>query len=103
MKKINSIIPTKLYAILDENYLFIDLRNKTDYNYNHLKNFKNIPSSHLLKEIHSFSVLKPIILLCYTGYLSNYYAPILAQKGFYVYVIAGGMHAVLHPLDDSVY
>lgn len=103
MKKIYSIIPTKLYAILEHNYQFIDLRSPSDYQRFHLKNFQNIPASSLLQQLPSLNTSLPIILLCYSGRVAKQYAPLLTSKGFEVYIVEGGINSVLYPIDEQLY
>ena len=92
-----------LKEILPHNYIFIDLREKRDYNRLHIKKFINIPyndfrydSAFLKKDI-------PIYLICYSGARANVVARRLNQIGYQAYSFVGGFHALNNPINPSFF
>lgn len=93
--------PLKIKEILNKNYTFIDLRLHRDFNLEHIQNFINIPYD-TFKDF-NLEINKPIILLCYSGSISDSLALQLNKIGYDAYSIQGGFQAIMNPINDKLY
>lgn len=93
----------KIPQLLQQNYQFIDIRSKLDFNKEHLTKFINIPNDEFIKMYTSLDKTIPIILLCYTGAKSYELARSLNQQGYQCYSISGGFYAIITPTNNSYY
>ena len=96
MKHNNQIPISKLPAILQKDYQFVDLRDPFEFQKVHFKNFINIPLDEFDLSTYYFSRKEPLILLCYSGQSSKKLADQLCQAGYKAYSIEGGMYSILH-------
>lgn len=96
MKHNNQIPISKLPAILQKDYQFVDLRDPFEFQKVHFKNFINIPLDEFDLNTYYFSKKEPLILLCYSGQSSKKLAEQLRQDGYKAYSIEGGMYSILH-------
>lgn len=93
----------ELKELLQHDYMFIDLRQKNDYNKEHIIKFVNIPydtfrydSAFLKKDI-------PIYLICYSGARANVVARRLTSMGYHAYSFEGGFYAIKNPINPSLF
>jgi len=89
-----SIKPQDIYQIIDNDYYFIDLRDRFQFEKLHLKNFINIPYEDLSN--HQLLHNKPIILICYSGEKAKEIAESLSKQNYQAYYIEGGFQAYLN-------
>lgn len=68
--------------LAEKDLQFIDVRTVGEFRANHVKKFKNIPLSHLIRQYKSLDPNKGVVLLCQSGNRSNQAAKILLKLGF---------------------
>lgn len=101
-KKIE-IEPSEVKSKLDkkEDLLFLDVRNNDETQIAKIKEAKNIPLNQLPQKISEIPK-KEIITHCHHGVRSLHAANFLAQKGFSVKSMRGGIDAWSLEIDSSV-
>jgi rhodanese-related sulfurtransferase len=71
---------------------FIDVREPTEFQSEHVTGFKNIPLSQIHKRMMEISSDKPVVLMCRSGARSMLAARILKKNGFHdVSNVVGGI------------
>lgn len=90
--RISTISATELdkYAGL-ENVIIVDVRDAIAFKYRHFKGAINVPVREIEKTV--FDKSKEIILYCERGASSLRAAAVLAQKGYNVKSVVGGINA----------
>lgn len=92
-KKIHETIsPKKVMELLNNSqYQLLDVRSLSEYTSGHIKNTLLIPLPELQSRIDELDPSKNIITICASGMRSAKAASILADSGFKVYNMQGGM------------
>ncbi len=72
----------------------LDVRSKDEYRKRALRNSVNIPVSELRRSLKKLDHERKYILCCTTGVQSEVAAFVLAENGFDVYVLKGGLQAI---------
>lgn len=93
----------KIPQLLQQNYQFIDIRSKSDFQKEHVTKFINMPEEDFLQTYPTLDKAKPIILLCYTGAKSYQLARTLNQQGYRCYSISGGFYTIITPINSKYY
>lgn len=93
----------KLPKLLNHDYLFIDLREPTQFSRIHLNKFINIPYEKFISNKIDLPKNKPIYLICYSGTRSLALAKKLTQEGYQAFSFNGGFYAIEHPINKQYY
>ncbi len=78
-----------------EDKLVIDLRRKEDYQKDTYPGAINVYFNDFYKYLNVLPKARKMYLFCYTGVSADEIAEDLSQKGYKIYSIEGGYHAVL--------
>jgi CRP-like cAMP-binding protein len=83
--------------------MLIDVRMEDEYRQGSLKGSINLPLYLLRLRAKALDPARPYILFCQTGRRSSTAAFLLAQRGFDVHVLSGGLDAmnIFHPASNS--
>ncbi len=93
---------TKLKLDNKEDFLFLDVRNPDEVEITKIEGTKNIPLNELPQKFAELPKDKEIITHCHHGVRSLHAANFLAQKGFRVKSMRGGIDAWSLEVDGSV-
>lgn len=74
----------------EEDILLIDLREKEEYDDEHIKGAISLPYDEIVKEVETLDKQKKFILYCDRGNASLMVGMKLAAKGYEVYTVLGG-------------
>ena len=92
---VNRITAADLEASHQSNDIIIDVRNKGEYNAEHLENAINIPLDYINDHLAEFPKDKPFTIHCAGGYRSMIAASILKSRGWDNFKeVAGGFNAI---------
>ena len=84
-----------------KNIRIIDLRSQKEYKEYHLQNAINIPLEELQNHINKLSRNKYYILYCQRGGSSLIAAKKMAQLGYHVYSLMGGIQGIHKNIDNK--
>ena len=96
---LNRISPDEARAKISEGAHWIDIRHVTEYNHGHLKDAINIPLHELRLRLDELDKEQDYICYCRTGHRSSAATFLLAQKGFKVSVLSGGVQVMAQDLQ----
>lgn len=92
----------KLNMMKSEEFLLIDIRDKSSYSNGFIPDAINIPYDELENKLNDFSKDKKIILYCMKGIISLEAAETLSEKGYDVYSLSGGYgYWLLNDLESN--
>lgn len=92
----------KLNMMKSEEFLLVDIRDKSSYGNGFIPDAINIPYEELENKLNYFSKDKKIILYCMKGIISLEAAETLSEKGYDVYSLSGGYgYWLLNNLESS--
>ena len=80
-------VPSIKYSDLNKDDLVIDVREKHEYQSNHIRGSKNIP----LGQIKEYRSERPVYVICASGARSKRAVKVLRNNGVEAYNIKGGM------------
>lgn len=99
MNRLRVVTPEEWHrTAADENVLLVDLRSPEDYRQYHIEGAINIPYEQIRK-IAPFR-RKKLVLYCDTGATSAAAGIMLAQHGYQVFTLRGGIRAYLKTYPD---
>lgn len=103
LKKIE-IEPTEVKSKLDkkDDFVFLDVRNTDETQITKIEGTKNIPLNELPQKFNELDKNKEIITHCHHGVRSLHAANFLAQKGFKVKSMSGGIDKWSLEVDGNV-
>ena len=92
----------KLNMMKSEEFILVDIRDKSSYSNGFIPDAINIPYEELENKLNNFSKDKKIILYCMKGIISLEAAETLSEKGYDVYSLSGGYgYWLLNNLESS--
>ena len=84
-----------------DDYVIIDMRDSSQYNYGHIPGALNIPQNEIVERVKKFNEKKDIYIYCNNGIFSKKVASELNDAGFHGYSLKGGYMAWLKShIDD---
>ncbi|XMB67114.1 rhodanese-like domain-containing protein [Mycoplasmatota bacterium zrk1] len=94
---IENITVKELSDVLNEDYQFVDVRTKEEYDFNHIEEFGLNLDYYVFSSDNSLldglDKDKPVVLICRSGNRSSEAAKILKKEGFSsIYNVLGGMN-----------
>lgn len=89
------ISPSELEQYLDENrdMILVDLRDRNSYQASHIQGAVNIPYEEMAAQLYQLPRNVLIVLYCYHGPRSMLMARYLAEQGFTVADVYGGLES----------
>jgi len=91
---LDRVTPEEAQVRVAKGNVWLDVRHVTEFNHSHLKNAKNIPLHELRMRMKELDKDKEYICYCGTGRRSSAAAFLLAQNGFKVVVLLGGVQKI---------
>lgn len=93
----------EISKLIRQDYIFIDLREPSQYNKLHIAKFINVPYQKFMTNPPTLPKDKPIYLICYSGKRSLDLAKKLSLAGYHAYSFEGGFYAIEHPINQQFY
>ncbi|WP_239255656.1 rhodanese-like domain-containing protein [Listeria ilorinensis] len=89
-----SITTIELEQVLkQESQAILDVRDRDDFEVGHIEGALNIPIDELAEKSSTLDKNRPYMIICYAGGRSQAASEFLAQKGYQVTNVMGGMGA----------
>lgn len=98
-----SINPSLIYQLINNDAIFIDIRDKFKYDDLHIKRFINIPYAQFHKYIPRLPQNKAIYLICDLGHTTKELVIDLRRHHYEAYYIDGGFQAFIHQPPPKYY
>jgi len=96
---LHRISPREARARVDDGAQWLDVRFPAEYQYDGLPGARNVPLGELRQAMSGLDVTRDYIVYCQSGRRSSAAAFLLAQRGFRVWLLDGGLRAMLAESD----